>query len=109
MSVLRVTLEGQSVHVYMHVRKELVKWCMSCSEQDFIVHLHVCANLSGLCLNKTDIACCVRFGASILIESITTSAVYTQLASNPQCPFLHEDMNAIPQDWTEVTSCAPHL
>jgi hypothetical protein len=45
-----------------------------------------------------------RFGASILVESITTSTVYSQLAGNPQCPFLYEDPDLSPLNWTNVTT-----
>jgi hypothetical protein len=44
-----------------------------------------------------------RFGASILVESITTSTVYSQLAGNPQCPFLYEDPDLSPLNWTNVS------
>jgi hypothetical protein len=44
-----------------------------------------------------------RFGTSITIEATTTSTVYTRLAGNPQCPFLHEDFGTVPQNWTNVT------
>ena len=34
--------------------------------------------------------------------------MYNQLATNPQCPFLYEDVNSIPQDWTEVLGIRIH-
>ena len=46
--------------------------------------------------------CYHRFGTSITIEATTTSTVYTRLAGNPQCPFLHEDFGTVPQNWTNV-------
>ena len=46
---------------------------------------------------------CIRFGASIQVNSFTTSTVYSQLEGNPQCPFLYEDLNFPPQNWTNVS------
>lgn len=32
--------------------------------------------------------------------------MYNRLPTNPQCPFLYEDRNIIPQDWSEVQTLA---
>ena len=48
-----------------------------------------------------------RFGASILIDSITALHVYSRLAANPHCNFIYddEDMHLPPQNWTNVCMC----
>ena len=43
-----------------------------------------------------------RYGASVRIDTLTTSAVYHQLLSNPHCPFLYEDSRAVPEEWSDV-------